>query len=81
MTESVLSFLSACEGGAGGDASSTGDQVSKQVVKTDAAADNDAKPSTTTTGNLIKAVFVFESVHIAAAYLYLLTWWYLRWKH
>lgn len=76
----MLSFPSASEGGAGGDAVSTGDQAADQVVKTEAAADNDAKPSTTMTGNLLKAVSesVLESVHIAAACLYLLTQFYLR---
>lgn len=44
--------VSVCEGCDGGNASSTGDQVTKQETEDDLAADNDVKPSTTTIGNL-----------------------------
>lgn len=56
----TVSFVSVCEGGTGGtggtggDAPSAGDQAAGQAAKSEAAADADAKPSTTTTGDEIK---------------------------
>lgn len=59
------SNLSVCEGGDGGDAPSAGDQAAEQAAKNEAAADGDAKPSTTTTGDLIKALSVCRSAAIS----------------
>lgn len=55
---SFFSHLAVPEGADGGDATSAGDQAAEPTAKHEAAADNDAKPSTTTTGSLIKAVVV-----------------------
>lgn len=65
--------MSVCEGGDDGEASSAGEQTAEQTaeqaVKTEAAADSDAKPSTTTTGDFIKAVSVYNSVDTSHGFI------------
>lgn len=51
----MLVFVCVCEGGGDG-AAPAGDQAAGQVVQSDAAADGDAKPSTTMAGEQTRTV-------------------------
>lgn len=60
--------VSVCEGCDGGNASSTGDQVTKQETEDDLAADNDVKPSTTTIGNLALSLWLAVRLNLEIRY-------------
>lgn len=58
----VLCVLSVCEGGEDGDGPPAGDKAAEQAVKIEAAADSDARPSTTTSGEDVRDASVCPSL-------------------